>query len=215
MDAKKYVNAIGRKIKCGGKKRKEIKKQLLTDIATRTEQGELLEEVIARMGSVKDIADSFNETLSVQEKRKYTCVKVLKIVIPIVVIVVLLTGLLYWALPKGSSIAESKYFTEDGMADAMAETIDQLEAGDYAAMRENAIPEMESVLTAEVMEDAKAQISDDWGERKSFASIYVGEITQGNTHYAVGEITAIYENTSVTYRITYDKDMRLAGLYMR
>ena len=82
-------------------------------------------------------------------------------------------------------------------------------------MRENAIPEMESVLTAEVMEDAKVQISDNWGERKSFASIYVGEITQGNRHYAVGEITAVYENTSVTYRITYDTDMRLAGLYMR
>lgn len=215
MDAKKYVNAIGRKIKCGGKKRKEIKKQLLTDIATRTEQGEPLEEVIARMGSVKDIADSFNETLSAREKRQYTCGRVLKIVIPIVVIVALLIGLLYWALPKGSSIAESKYFTEGGMADAMAETVDQLDAGDYDVMRENAIPEMQSTLTAEVMENAKAQISDDWGERKSFASIYMGEITQGNRHYAVGEITVIYENTSVTYRLTYDTDMRLAGLYMR
>ena len=215
MDAKKYVNAIGRKIKCGGKKKKEIKKQLLTDIATRTEQGEALEEVIARMGSVKDIADSFNETLSVKEKRKYTCTKVLKIVIPILVIVALLIGLLYWALPKGSSIAESKYFTEGGMADAMAVTVDQLDAGDYEAMRENAIPEMQSTLTAEVMENAKAQISADWGKRESFASIYMGEITQKNRHYAVGEITVIYENTSVTYRLTYDTDMRLAGLYMR
>ena len=215
MDAKKYVNAIGRKIKCGGKKKKEIKKQLLTDIATRTEQGETLEEVIARMGSVKDIADSFNETLSAKEKRKYTCTKVLKIVIPILVIVALLIGLLYWALPKGSSIAESKYFTEGGMADAMAVTVDQLDAGDYEAMRENAIPEMQSTLTAEVMENAKAQISADWGKRESFASIYMGEITQKNRHYAVGEITVIYENTSVTYRLTYDTDMRLAGLYMR
>ena len=215
MDAKKYVNAIGRKIKCGGKKKKEIKKQLLTDIAARTEQGESLEDVIAQMGSVKDIADSFNETLSAKDKRRYTCAKVLKIVIPIVVIVALLIGLLYWALPKGSSIAESKYFTDGEMADAMAETVDQLDAGDYEAMRENAIPEMQSTLTAEVMENAKAQISDDWGKRESFGSVYMGEITQGNTHYAGGEITVIYENTSVTYRLTYDTDMRLAGLYMR
>ena len=215
MDAKKYVNVIGRKIKCGGKKKKEIKKQLMADIAMRTEQGESLEEVIAQMGSVKDIADSFNETLSVKDKRKYTCAKVLKIIIPIVEIVALLIGLLYWALPKGSSIAESKYFTEGQMADAMAVTVEQLDAGDYEAMRENAIPEMQSTLTAEVMENAKAQISDNWGERKSFGSIYIGEITQGKRHYAVGEITVIYENTSVIYRLTYDTDMRLAGLYMR
>ena len=215
MDAKRYVNAIGRKIKCGGKKRKEIKKQLLTDIATRIEQGERLEDVIVQMGSVKDIAESFNETLSAKEKRQYTCGKVLKVVIPIIVILALLVGLLYWALPKGSSIAESKYFTEGGMADAMAETVDQLDAGDYDAMRKNAIPAMQSVLTDEVMEEAKAQISDDWGERDSFGSVYMGEITQGNAHYAVGEITVIYENTSVTYRLTYDTDMRLAGLYMR
>lgn len=35
MDAKKYVNAIARKIKCNGKKKKEIKKQLLLDIDMR------------------------------------------------------------------------------------------------------------------------------------------------------------------------------------
>ena len=40
MDAKKYVNAIVRKIKCDGKKKKEIKKQLLTDIHVRMKQGE-------------------------------------------------------------------------------------------------------------------------------------------------------------------------------
>lgn len=215
MDAKKYGRAIGRKIKCGRKKKKEIRKQLLTDIAARTEQGEKLEDVLAQMGSVKDVADSFNETLSEKEKKQYTRGRILKIALLIVLAAALLTGFLYWELPKGSDIAESRYFTEDKVADAMAETIDQLDAGDYKAMREQAIPEMRSALTAEAMEDAKAQISEDWGKRDSFGTIYMGEITQRNKHYAVGEMTVVYENISVTYRLTYDKDMRLAGLYMR
>ena len=41
------------------------------------------------------------------------------------------------------------------------------------------------------------------------------ELVQGNTHLAVGEITVTYENVSATYRLTYDKDMRLAGIYVR
>ena len=41
------------------------------------------------------------------------------------------------------------------------------------------------------------------------------EIVQGNTHMAVGEITVVYENITVTYRLSYDEEMRLAGLYVR
>ena len=39
MDAKKYVNAIVKKIKCDGKKKKDIKKLLLTDIDMRMKLG--------------------------------------------------------------------------------------------------------------------------------------------------------------------------------
>lgn len=41
------------------------------------------------------------------------------------------------------------------------------------------------------------------------------EMAQGNQHFAVGEVTVAYENVSVTYRLTYDEDMLLAGLYVR
>ena len=52
MNEKQYVNAIARKIKCGGEKKKEIKKQLLMDIHLRKEQGEELEEIISHMGQL-------------------------------------------------------------------------------------------------------------------------------------------------------------------
>lgn len=33
--------------------------------------------------------------------------------------------------------------------------------------------------------------------------------------YVVGQVTVNYENTNVTYTITFDEDLKLAGLYMK
>lgn len=60
MNERQYVNAIARKVKCSNKKKQEIKKQLLADIAVRTGQGEELQEIMSQMGTVKEIADCFN-----------------------------------------------------------------------------------------------------------------------------------------------------------
>ena len=41
------------------------------------------------------------------------------------------------------------------------------------------------------------------------------EFIQMRKHLAIGEITVTYENISVTYRLSYDRDMKLAGIYIR
>lgn len=215
MKADKYVSAIVRKIKCDGNKKKDIKNQLLTDINMRLNQGEKLEDVIAQMGSVKEIADSFNENISDAEKKRYSRNRVFKIVIACVVIFALLLCLVYWILPKSVNIENSKYFDANEVENAMKNTVELLDASDYAALKENAIPQMQSLLDADTMEAVKNQVSDNWGERNRFDNVYMVEMIQGNTHFAVGEITVSYENISVTYRLTYDVDMKLAGVYMR
>ena len=53
MDEKRYVNAVARKLKCGGKRKREIKRQLLADIQARKNQGERLEDIISRMGKAE------------------------------------------------------------------------------------------------------------------------------------------------------------------
>ena len=215
MDAKKYVNAIARKIRCNGKKKKEIKKQLLLDIDMRMKQGEQLEEIISQMGTVKEIADSFNENISLKEQKRYVRNKVMKIVIPIIVMLVFLILFVYWIFPKSYDIEQSKYFTKEQVETAMKETIELLDAGDYIALREKAVPQMQTLLNAETMDDVKGMLSDDWGERKLFGTVYMVELVQGNRHFAIGEITVTYENVSATYRLTYDEDMRLSGIYVR
>ncbi len=61
----------------------------------------------------------------------------------------------------------------------------------------------------------KEQIGTEWGEFKSFVSVYTGEIKQMGKKFAVTEITALYENRSVTYTISFDEEMKLAGIYMK
>lgn len=215
MDADKYVNAIARKIKCGGKRKKEIKKQLMTDIDMRMKQGEQLEEIILQMGTAKEIADGFNENISSKEQKRYARNKVLKIVLPIIAVLVFLVLYGYWMLPKSYDIGQSECFDQEQVEAAMKETIELLDAGDYAALQESAIPQMQSLLNAETMDKAKGALSDDWGERKQFGAVYMAELIQGNKHFAVGEITVTYENVSATYRLTYDEKMRLSGIYVR
>lgn len=215
MDEKRYVNAVARKLKCGGKRKKEIKRQLLSDIQMRENQGERLEEIISRMGKAEEIAESFNESISVKEQRRYAGNRVLKIVIPIVLALTFIAVSVYWIFPKTVDIEKSRVFDKEEVEAAMKETVELLDAEAYAVLQENAIPQMQSFLNAETRESIRETLSDDWGERKQFGAVYMAEVIQGNTHLAVGEMTVTYENVSVTYRLTYDEDMRFAGIYVR
>ena len=215
MDEKRYVNAVARKLKCGGKRKKEIKRQLLSDIQMRENQGERLEEIISRMGKAEEIAESFNESISVKEQRRYAGNRVLKIVIPIVLALTFIAVSVYWIFPKTVDIEKSRVFDKEEVEAAMKETVELLDAEEYAVLQENAIPQMLSFLNAETRESIRETLCDYWGERKQFGAVYMAEVIQGNTHLAVGEMTVTYENVSVTYRLTYDEDMRFAGIYVR
>ncbi|MDE5596747.1 MAG: DUF3887 domain-containing protein, partial [Lachnospiraceae bacterium] len=116
---------------------------------------------------------------------------------------------------KSFDIEQSRYFNREQVEAAMKETIELLDERDYIALQESAIPQMKPLLNAETMDDVKGALSDDWGERKLFGAVYMVELVQGTGHFVVGEITVTYENVSATYRLTYDKDMRLAGIYVR
>lgn len=215
MDEKRYVNAVARKLKCGGTRKREIKRQLLADMQARENQGERLDDIISRMGKAEEIAEGFNENISVEERKRYARNRVLKIVIPIALALVFLGMAGYWLFPKTVDIEKSRYFDKEEVEAAMKETVELLDAEEYAALQENATAQMQSLLNAETRESMRETLSDDWGERRQFGAVYLVEVVQGNRHLAVGEMTVTYENVSVTYRLTYDEDMRLAGIYVR
>ncbi len=215
MTAEKYVNRIVKKIKCSKARRREIKQQLLSDIEAQVEQGESLESVLKQMGDFRDIVADFNESVSGEERKKYLRGKLFKILGSVMAALLVLAAGGYWFLPKSSSIEESKYFDKGVVEEKVKATVGLLDEGDYETLYADAIPQMQSAVTEGAIEDAKKLISDDWGKRLSFGSIYMVEITQGGEHCVVSEITVVYENVSVVYHLTYDEDMRLAGVYMR
>lgn len=215
MNINHYINRIIRKIKCSTAKKKEIKKELLMDIELRQEQGEALESIISQMGNIKEVADSFNENISLKEKRKYVMKKVISVVAFVAFIVLLAIVVLYKIVPKSVDIENSEYFDKQVVEDTVKETIMLLDDKKYSILQENAIDQMKEIINEETLGNAKAQITDEWGERQSFGAIYMTEMIQGNEHYAVAEIAVSYEYITAVYRLTYDKDMKLAGIYIR
>lgn len=219
MSIEQYVNEVIKKIHCSGKRKKEIRRQLLSDIELRVSRGEKPEDILMQMGAPAELAEGFNEDIPSGEQKRYDGKKTAKTaaIIVAVIVVLLLAGifLAYQRFPKAVDLQESGYFEAEQVEDAMKETIELLDSEDYDTLLEHAIPQMKEILTKETMQEIKKQISSDWGERGQFGAAYIAEIVQSGEHYAVGEMTVPYEKVSVTYRLTYDQDMRLAGLYIR
>ena len=215
MTAEKYATSIVKRVKCSKEKRNEIKQQLLSDITAATEQGNTIEEVIKQMGDPHELAKEFNDSLPKTEHSKYLRNKIIKISLPIAAVLIVLIILLYHMIPRTSPIEDSRFFNKETVETKMKETIQLLDQANSDALCADAIPQMQPYLSEKAMTEIKSTISDDWGERTSFGTIYMTELTQMGKHLAVGEITVTYENVSVTYRLTYDRELKLAGLYVR
>lgn len=215
MSAEKYVKDIVSKIKCTGAKKKEIEKQLLSDISMRMEQGESLEQIMESMGTAQEIADAFSQNLPEAERKIQRKKRIGIIIAAIVTGVFLLGAYVWWIFPKPLDIKNIESVTEEAV-DAQVETVVTLLNGnDFEALRGMAVGEMQNVLTQEVIDQARDPISDDWGEMLMVGSTYMQGIKQKGRVFIITQTDVMYENVSVTYTITFDEDLKLAGVYMR
>jgi hypothetical protein len=74
--------------------------------------------------------------------------------------------------------------------------------------------EMKAVLT----DDIQAQIFallDESGEFQEIGDLKMGGNTQNGITYAAVAVKAKYANREITYTISFDMDMKLAGLYLQ
>ena len=216
MEQKQYIGAVGRKLKCSGRKKKEIRKQLQSDIGIALEEGRTMAEVLEDMGSVSQLAEEFNENMPEEEIRKAKKERGIIIIAAVIVILVAIGVFLYWWLPKWKLIDENSSFKPEEVTKQAEEIIDLLDQGEYEALKETYADEvMYPYLTEEYMGAVKAQISEDWGARVSFGNIYMTEISQQGEEYVVAEMTVTYENVSVVYRISLNKNLKLVGIFIR
>ena len=219
MKAETYVDKIVKQIQCSKSKKEEIRKQLLGDIRERVAAGESEEAVIAQMGTAEELAQEFNESFSAKERKRSRKAKSTKMIIITILVIIGLfavaTALLYWMLPKGTDISESSTFVKEQVEARVEEVINLLDDGAYDTLAENATEQMAGVLNDEDMDAAKQLVGDDWGARVELGTIYMQEVEQQGVHYVITQVAASYENVTVTYTITFDENMKLAGIYMK
>lgn len=219
MKAETYVDKIVKQMQCSKSKKEEIRKQLLGDIRERVAAGESEEAVIAQMGTVEELAQEFNESFSAKERKRSRKSRSTKMIIITILVIIglfaIATALLYWMLPKGTDISESSTFVKEQVEARVEEVINLLDDGAYDTLAENATEQMEGVLNDEDMDAAKQLVGDDWGARVELGTIYMQEVEQQGVHYVITQVAASYENVTVTYTITFDENMKLAGIYMK
>ena len=219
MKAETYVDKIVKQMQCSKSKKEEIRKQLLGDIRERVAAGESEEAVIAQMGTVEELAQEFNESFSAKERKRSRKSKSTKMIIITILVIIglfaIATALLYWMLPKGTDISESSIFVKEQVEARVEEVINLLDDGAYDTLAENATEQMAGVLNDEDMDAAKQLVGDDWGARVELGTIYMQEVEQQGVHYVITQVAASYENVTVTYTITFDENMKLAGIYMK
>lgn len=213
MTAETYVKQIVKRVKCDKKRKLDIEKQLLYEIEERTGAGENLQDILSEMGTVEEIAAGFNEDISEAERKRYRRKTLARILVPIVFVLVVLISVAVWYLPKVNDIESRDIFVKADVEQKLVEVITLLDEDDYESLQAVSTGQMANVLTE--VSAAKQQLSDEFGGRISVGTIYMQEVRQMGQCLAVCQVTVTYENVSIMYTITFDEDMKLAGLYMR
>lgn len=217
MQQEEYIRAVIRKLECPAQKKTEIERELVSDIQTALNNGEDWDTIQERMGTPEQLAEEFNENLSpgdINKRRKKNGWIIAAVIIGILVI---LGAVAIWMMPKSYDLEKSEIFEETIILERTDEIITLLDEEDYTALQEYADEKMKTFFQgdASAITEAKATLGGELGENQGCTSQYLTELRQGGKRYAMIQVVVQYENRSVTYTITYDKDMKLSGLYMK
>lgn len=212
---KAYLNRIVRKLRCSGKKRREIRQQLLSEMEAELENGIDEKELIRRMGTPREIAEEFNRNFSEKERKRYKRQKLLRILGVIAACLLILVGLIYWLVPKQIWLADSRVFDEEEVIEQAEYIVTLFDEKDYEALREASDETMKKFLVEEDLENSKKLISENWGTQTSVGKIYAAEVTQMGKKSAVLQMHVDYEHVSVLYTISFNDRLELQGFFMK
>lgn len=211
-----YIRQIVRQLKCSKVKKEEIRKQLTADYQAAAESGDSDAQIQARLGSVKEIVEAFNNSFPEEEARAFLRQKRLRILLSVVIILAAAVCLLYWNLPRAEEFGKSGHFSADEVIAQTEQIIDLMDQKDYDALMACSTESMQTVFAdSATLEAGMAQIAEDFGSRQGLSHMYLTEVRQRGTCSATVQVNASYENASVTYTISFSEDMKLQGLWMK
>ena len=215
MKQEQYIRTIVRRLQCTGSRKREISRELESDIQSAINGGESWEQVKKRMGSPALVASEFNRSFPEKEKKAAKRNRRIRIAVIIAAVLLAAAALIWWLLPRSYPLGQHSDFEEKTVVDAAENVVNLLDANDFEALKSLSTDSMKAAVDQTQWADVRAGVGDDWGAFQSFGSVYTGEIIDRNRVLAVVQLVAVYENRAVTYTISFNEDMQLAGLYMK
>ncbi|MCM1304232.1 MAG: DUF3887 domain-containing protein [Lachnospiraceae bacterium] len=215
MNAEKYAKQVTKHLRCSGGRKREIRKQITSDIRAALEEGGSLEQVVQDMGEPKALAAEFNVSFSETEKKAAGRAKVWKVLTVVLIILAVLISLAWWALPKTRLLSDSKVFSEEQVRERAELIIDLFNEEDHVGLRPYLTDEMAELMTEETLGQIKLYIGDDWGEMLNIGNVYLLEVSRFGQKGAMVQMTVSYEKVGVTYTINLDENLQLAGFYLK
>ena len=209
MNQELYFKKLGKALGCAANKKAGVLEDLREDVREALSQGVSWEQVMARMGTPEELAGELNENMGVEGKAsgKSSVWKIVLAVAGGVLLLLLLAGVLvYRSLPKSYEMGTSGLFDPKTV---------QASAEEFEALQERSVEKMKPTFTEETIAAVREEALGELGAFEKFAGYLAAEVKQGGEIFAMTEVTALYEERSVIYRITFDEDMKLAGIYMR
>ena len=206
---KKYIYQIIKKLKCSGKKRREIKRQMISEMEESISEGSY------ELGNPVEIAEEFNQSFSDEEKKAYKRERRLKIAGVITLILLVAAGILWWMLPKQIWLEDSKVFDKAKVQEQAEVVIDYLDEDNYTALQQLSDDKMSGLFKTDGLEQAKTIIGESWGAQKSVGNVYMVELTRRGKKSAIVQMHVEYEKVNVMYTIYFNERMELEGLWMQ
>ena len=105
----------------------------------------------------------------------------------------------------------SDAYNEDEVKAAAEDVIDKLNDKNYEGILENSSEELKNSLPDNKLQETWESFSKDIG---AFDSISKETLAEKNG-YAVAIVNAKYENKKVTFTLSFNKEMKLSGIYMK
>lgn len=167
------------------------------------------------MGIPWDYANRYNDNFDKAERKAAKRERALKIWGIVLLVLAVLTAVVYWNLPKWSDISESSVFSEERVKAQAEEIIRLYSDNEFEAVTGYMNEEMKQVLNAATLQYTKSQMKEDFGELLAFGNMYASEAKQSGARYAMVQVSVSYSEMSVTYTITFDEEMKLAGFFVK
>lgn len=215
MTKQEYIRQVVKHLQCSRTKKDEIARQLDSDMETALGEGKKLEEIVEEMGMPEALAGEFNENLGQAEKKQRKRRRLTVILTVVLLAVTTAGGFIYWAIPKGRDINESRTFDTARVQECAEEVIRLVSVEDYEALDRCLTTEVRDALKKTSLPAIKQMVGEDWGDFRAIGSTYMTEISQMGRHYAVVQTNVSYENISVVFTLSFDEEMLLYGIYMK